>query len=187
MTKSFAVCWQKNFFRWHWTLRSVFGSSVFVITVIKTDWKSLWIQKRPLVIFNFNQCKMVMTGANLHHVKWIPVPIYQTETDSRIVTVILSRHCKMKITMENCTVYKSLSKPTLSIESIPTRTVTFIFEQRKMITPIEKLNRIKWVLKPITDETDYRVVTSVNRLCKMKITTGKNESFANEYRIRYRF
>ena len=63
----------KILFRWHWTLRSVFGSSVFVITVIKTDWKSLWTQKRHLVIFTFNQCKMMMTGANLHHVKWIPV------------------------------------------------------------------------------------------------------------------
>ena len=72
----------------------------------------------------------MMTGAKLHR--------YQTETDSHIVTFILSRHCKMKITMENCTVYKSLSKPILSIESIPIRVVTFILEQRKMIIPNEK-------------------------------------------------
>ena len=89
----------KILFRWHWTIRSFFGSSVSVITVLKTDWKSLWIQKRHLVIFTFNQCKMMMTGAKLHHVKWIPVR-YQTETDSRIITFILSRHCKIKIRME---------------------------------------------------------------------------------------
>ena len=57
----------------------------------------------------------------------------------------------MKITMENYNDYKSLSKPILSIESIPIRIVTFIFEQRKMIIAIEKLHRLKWVLKPITN------------------------------------
>jgi len=75
--------------------------------------------------------------------------------------------------MENGTVYKSLSKPISSIESMPIRIATFIFEQRKMILPNEKLNRIKWVIKPITNQTDYRVVTFVNRLCKMMISTGK--------------
>ena len=72
----------KILFRWHWTLRSAFGSSFFVITVIKTDWKSLWIQKRHLVIFTFTQCKMMMTGAKLHHVKWIPVPISNWNRES---------------------------------------------------------------------------------------------------------
>ena len=108
----------KFFFRWHWTLRSVFGSSVFVITVIKTDWKSLWTQKRHLVIFTFNQCKMMMTGANLHHVKWIPVPISNWKLHH------------LQITIETDTKYR------IDI-------VTFIFEQRKMTIPNEKLNCLK--------------------------------------------
>ena len=63
----------------------------------------------------------------------------------------------MKITMENCTVYKSLSKPILGIESIPIRIVTFIFEQRKMIIPIAKIKSFNMSTKtdnkpkPITE------------------------------------